>query len=209
MSRKEVPDSLIEDAELTDPSIAKLPAHKVNKAELKRETTLAPDATQKEIKTVVTNDEKEATQWNVQHGIKDPKETLLQEAEDVDPAIAKLPAHKVNKKELREEETLGPDATKQEIDTVEDNDFTRDEQEATEWNIKHGIKDPRETLLQEAEDVDPAIAKLPAHKVNKAELRHEETLGPDATKQEIHIVDSNELKQGEKEAAKWNKEHGF
>ncbi|KAI5964869.1 uncharacterized protein KGF55_001940 [Candida pseudojiufengensis] len=211
-----LPDSLIADAELADPAIAKLPAHKVNKAELRKEETLAPDATEKEIKTVQTDDDKlftnaenEAETWNKEHGFKDPKESLLQEAEDVDPSIAKLPAHKTNKKELKKEETLGPDATTKEVDTVEDNDFSLDEQKASEWNAQHGFKDPKETLLQEAEDVDPAIAKLPAHKVNQKELKQEETLGAEATPEEIHTVESNKLHQAEVEAAKWNKEHGF
>ena len=38
-------DSLIEDAEKVDPAISKLPPHKVDKDQLKKETTLSHDAT--------------------------------------------------------------------------------------------------------------------------------------------------------------------
>ena len=41
----EVDDSLIEDAEKVDPAISKLPPHKVDKDQLKKETTLSHDAT--------------------------------------------------------------------------------------------------------------------------------------------------------------------
>ena len=41
----DVDDSLIEDAEKVDPTISKLPQHKVDDKELKRETTLSRDAT--------------------------------------------------------------------------------------------------------------------------------------------------------------------
>ena len=41
----DVDDSLIEDAEKVDPTISKLPQHKVDDKELKKETTLSRDAT--------------------------------------------------------------------------------------------------------------------------------------------------------------------
>ena len=67
----EVDDSLIEDAEKVDPTISKLPQHKVDDKELKRETTLSRDATFDE-KELVANDrkiwEEDADNYNKQHG---------------------------------------------------------------------------------------------------------------------------------------------
>ena len=53
-----VDDSLIEDAEKVDPTISKLPQHKVDDKELKKETTLSRDATFDEKELVASTIEK-------------------------------------------------------------------------------------------------------------------------------------------------------
>ena len=64
----EVDDSLIEDAEKVDPAISKLPPHKVDKDQLKKETTLSHDATFDDKELVASNDrkiwEKETDDYN-------------------------------------------------------------------------------------------------------------------------------------------------
>ena len=110
-----VDDSLIEDAEKVDPTISKLPQHKVDDKELKKETTLSRDATFDEKELVASNDRKfgrkDVEDYNKQHGFVGNKESLIQEAEDKDPSISKLPAHKVDKDQLRKDTSLGRDAT--------------------------------------------------------------------------------------------------
>ena len=64
----EVDDSLIEDAEKVDPAISKLPPHKVDKDQLKKETTLSHDATFDDKELVASDDrkiwEKETDDYN-------------------------------------------------------------------------------------------------------------------------------------------------
>ncbi|RCK64134.1 hypothetical protein Cantr_10338 [Candida viswanathii] len=210
---QDVEDSLIEDAEKVDPAIAKLPAHKTNKKALAQETTLGRNADPAEKDIVYSNEdrewERETDAYNKKHGFSNPKESLLQEAEDVDPAIAKLPGHKTNKDQLHAEKTLGPLATRKEKDVVYTNEDKEWEKETDAYNKKHGFGNPKESLLQEAEDADPSIDKLPAHKTNKKELGREETLGRNATALEENVVYSNEDKEWERETDAYNKKHGF
>ncbi|RCK56604.1 hypothetical protein Cantr_05606 [Candida viswanathii] len=206
-------ESLLQEAEDADPAIDKLPAHKTNKKALAQETTLGRNADPAEKDIVYSNEdrewERETDAYNKKHGFSNPKESLLQEAEDVDPAIAKLPGHKTNKAQLRAEKTLGPHATRTEKDVVYTNEDKEWERETDEYNKKHGFGNPKESLLQEAEEADPAIDKLPAHKTNKKELRKEETLGRNATALEENVVYSNEDKEWERETDAYNKQHGF
>ncbi|KAI5964863.1 uncharacterized protein KGF55_001934 [Candida pseudojiufengensis] len=164
----DVEDSLLEDAEKVDPAIEKLPAHKTNTKELKKEETLGPQATPEEIHTVDSNKlsqaEKDVDAWNKKHGFTNPKGSLIEAAEEADPAIEKLPPHKTNKKELKEEKTLSADATEEEKEVVETNQFRDMEDEVAAYNKKHGFKNPKGSLLDAAEEADPSIEKLPAHK---------------------------------------------
>ncbi|KAI5970528.1 hypothetical protein CANMA_000437 [Candida margitis] len=175
MSKHE--ESLIQEAEDVDPSIAKLPPHKVDKAELK-EDLQEPSAADEEEKPPAVDakfqeEEREVSEWNTGHGFKDPKESLLQEAEDSDKNISKLPAHQVDKAELKEETSVNPDSDEAEQEIVNDDKLKAEEEKVTAWNAEHGYKDNGESLIQEAEDADSNIAKLPAHKVNKEELEEE------------------------------------
>lgn len=175
MSKHE--ESLIQEAEDVDPSIAKLPPHKVDKGELKEELKEAPSGEPEEQPPAVDvkfqEEEREVSEWNTEHGFKNPKESLLQEAEDADSNIAKLPAHKVDKAELKEETTPNPEADDIEQETFNDDKLKVEEEKVTQWNAQHGFKDNKESLIQEAEDVDASIGKLTAHKVNKKELEEE------------------------------------
>lgn len=168
-------DSLIEDAEKVDPSIEKLPPHKVNEKELERERTLAPTADRYETEIVELNKESaedkqlksaegDVSKWNKQHGFKDPKESLIQEAEEADPSIEKLPPHKVNKKELKEEKTLSSDADPVEKEVVEDTQFKDLEDDVATYNKKHGFTNVKSSLIEVAENADPKVEKMPAHK---------------------------------------------
>ncbi|CAL1186389.1 unnamed protein product [Candida parapsilosis] len=168
-------DSLIQDAEKADPSIEKLPPHKVNKKELEREETLAPTADDYETEIVESNKdsvedkqlkaaEGDVSKWNKQHGFTNPKESLIQEAEEADPSIEKLPPHKVNKKELKEEKTLSADADPVEKDVVEDTQFKDLEDDVATYNKKHGFTNVKSSLIEVAENADPKIEKMPAHR---------------------------------------------
>ncbi|KAI5959326.1 hypothetical protein KGF57_002102 [Candida theae] len=176
-------ESLIQEAEDADPSIAKLPPHKVDKVDLEEDKIRGQAAEEEEpapapaVDQKFQEEEKEVSEWNTKHGFKDPKESLLQEAEDADSNIAKLPAHKVDKAELKEDETPNPEADDIEQEEVNDDKLKQEEETVTKWNKEHGFTDNKESLLQEAEDSDPAIAKLPAHKVKEEELAEE--LGKD------------------------------
>ena len=266
----DVDDSLIEDAEKVDPTISKLPQHKVDDKELKKETTLSRDATFDEKELVASNDrkiwEKDVEDYNKQHGFVGNKESLIQEAEDKDPSISKLPAHKVYKDQLRKDTTLGRDATFDEKELVAANDRKIWEKDAADYDKKHGFssnshkssytvdapklnalnddeeyedsnhekgylaaagaaiggavgyafggKGPKEnhvddSLIEDAEKVDPTISKLPQHKVDDKELKRETTLSRDATFDEKELVASNDRKIWEKDADNYNKQHGF
>ena len=266
----DVDDSLIEDAEKVDPTISKLPQHKVDDKELKKETTLSRDATFDEKELVASNDrkiwEKDVEDYNKQHGFVGNKESLIQEAEDKDPSISKLPAHKVDKDHLRKDTTLGRDATFDEKELVAANDRKIWEKDAADYDKKHGFssnshkssstvdapklnalnddeeyedsnheksylaaagaaiggavgyafggKGPKEnhvddSLIEDAEKVDPTISKLPQHKVDDKELKRETTLSRDATFDEKELVASNDRKIWEKDADNYNKQHGF
>ncbi|KAF6062571.1 hypothetical protein FOB64_005638 [Candida albicans] len=267
----DVDDSLIEDAEKVDPTISKLPQHKVDDKELKKETTLSRDATFDEKELVASNDrkiwEKDVEDYNKQHGFVGNKESLIQEAEDKDPSISKLPAHKVYKDQLRKDTTLGRDATFDEKELVAANDRKIWEKDAADYDKKHGfssnshkssytvdapklnaLNDDEEyedsnhekgylaaagaaiggavgyafggkgsskenevddSLIEDAEKVDPAISKLPPHKVDKDQLKKETTLSHDATFDDKELVASNDRKIWEKETDDYNKKHGF
>ena len=266
----DVDDSLIEDAEKVDPTISKLPQHKVDDKELKRETTLSRDATFDEKELVASNDrkiwEKDVEDYNKQHGFVGNKESLIQEAEDKDPSISKLPAHKVDKDQLRKDTSLGRDATFDEKELVAANDREIWEKDAADYDKKHGFssnshkssstvdapklnalnddeeyedsnhekgylaaagaaiggavgyafggKGPKEnhvddSLIEDAEKVDPTISKLPPHKVDKDQLKKETTLSHDATFDDKELVASNDRKIWEKETDDYNKKHGF
>lgn len=168
-------DSLIEDAEKVDPSIEKFPSHKVNEKELEGERTLAPTADRYETEVVELNKESvedkqlkaaegDVSKWNKQHGFKDPKESLIQEAEEADPSIEKLPPHKVNKKELKEEKALSSDADPVEKEVVEDTQFKDLEDDVATYNKKHGFTNVKSSLIEVAENADPKVEKMPAHK---------------------------------------------
>ena len=62
--------------------------------------------------------------------------------------------------------------------------------------------------IQEAEDKDPSISKLPAHKVDKDQLRKDTSLGRDATFDEKELVAANDRKIWEKDAADYDKNMG-
>ncbi|CAD1811588.1 hypothetical protein FOB58_003689 [Candida parapsilosis] len=175
MSKHE--ESLIEEAEEVDPSIAQLPPHKVNKAESKKDPEEAFAGEQEEQSPAVDEkfqeEEREVSEWNIEHGFKDPKESLLQEAEDADPNIVKLPAHKVDGTELKQETSPNPEADEIEQETYNDDKLKAEEEKVTKWNAEHGFKDTKESLIEEAEEADPNIVKLPPHKVNKKELEEE------------------------------------
>ena len=266
----DVDDSLIEDAEKVDPTISKLPQHKVDDKELKKETTLSRDATFDEKELVASNDrkiwEKDVEDYNKQHGFVGNKESLIQEAEDKDPSISKLPAHKVYKDQLRKDTTLGRDATFDEKELVAANDRKIWEKDAADYDKKHGFSsnshkssytvdapklnalnddeeyedsnhekgylaaagaaiggavgyafggkgskenDVDDSLIEDAEKVDPTISKLPQHKVDDKELKRETTLSRDATFDEKELVASNDRKIWEKDADNYNKQHGF
>ncbi|EMG49743.1 hypothetical protein G210_5424, partial [Candida maltosa Xu316] len=211
--QEDVDDSLIEDAEKVDPSIAKLPPHKVNEKELKKEETLAPDAPQFVQEYVESNQEKEwereTDAYNKAHGFANPKESLLDEAEDVDPKIKSLPAHKTNTKELKKEETLPSNASPVVQDFVESNQEREWERDTAAYNKKHGFTNPTESLIAEAEDVDPKIKSLPPHKVDGKALKREETLNPDAPPAVQELVENNQEKELERETEEYNIKHGF
>ncbi|KAI5951672.1 hypothetical protein KGF54_004747 [Candida jiufengensis] len=166
--QQDVKDSLLTDAEKVDPSIEKLPAHKTNRKELKQEETLAPKATDEEKHIVESNQlnqaEKDVDAWNKKHGFTNPKGSLIDAAEEADPSIENLPAHKTNKKELKEEKTLAPDATEEEKEIVDANQFKDMEDEVAAYNKKHGFTNTKASLIEVAEEADPKIEKLPAHK---------------------------------------------
>ncbi|CAI5757327.1 unnamed protein product [Candida verbasci] len=91
-------------------------------------------------------------------------DSLIADAEKDDPSIDKLPPHKTNKKELKEEETLSSDASEKEKETVASNDFKELEDDVAKWNKAHGFKNPKSSLIEVAEEADPSIDKFPAHK---------------------------------------------
>lgn len=206
-------ESLLQEAEDVDPSINKLPSHKTNKDQLKKETSLSKTATLPEKEVVYDNEEriweKETEDYNKSHGFTNPKESLLQEAEDADLAIGRLPAHRTNEKLLKKEETLAPNADFDERELVAENEVREWERETDDYNKKHGFSNPKESLLQEAEDVDPAINKFPSHKTNLKELDNETTLSKQATLPQREVVYSNEEKIWDRETEEYNKSHGF
>ncbi|CAK9435597.1 uncharacterized protein LODBEIA_P03240 [Lodderomyces beijingensis] len=176
----DVRDSLIEDAEKVDPEIEKLPPHKVNKKELAEEESFGPDATAEEEHTVysnkVTEGEKNASKWNKEHGFVEPtsnhptekeldvRDSLIEDAEKADPSIAKVPAHKQDKKKLKEEETLAPDATEEEKSTIAKSQFKEIEDDVAAYNKKHGFTSgSKKSLIDVAEESDPSIEKLSPH----------------------------------------------
>ena len=60
-------------------------------------------------------------------------------------------------------------------------------------------QDVEDSLIEDAEKVDPAIAKLPSHRVNKGELAKEETLGKDASVFEKNLsIQTREINGKEK-----------
>lgn len=164
----DVDDSLIEDAEKVDPTISKLPQHKVDDKELKRETTLSRDATFDEKELVASNDrkiwEKETDDYNKKHGFTNQTDSLIQEAAEVDPSITQLPAHKLKNQEGKEVKPKVAEANPEEVDTSAIQNFRKLEDDVSTYNKKHGHTGPQESLLAVAEEADPKILKLPTHK---------------------------------------------
>ena len=138
----------------------------------------------------------------------DVDDSLIEDAEKVDPTISKLPQHKVDDKELKKETTLSRDATFDEKELVASNDRKIWEKDVEDYNKQHGFVGNKESLIQEAEDKDPSISKLPAHKVDKDQLRKDTSLGRDATFDEKELVAANDRKIWEKDAADYDKNMG-
>ena len=82
------------------------------------------------------------------------------------------------------------------------------EKDVEDYNKQHGFVGNKESLIQEAEDKDPSISKLPAHKVDKDQLRKDTSLGRDATFDEKELVAANDRKIWEKDAADYDKNMG-
>ena len=283
-----VDDSLIEDAEKVDPTISKLPQHKVDDKELKRETTLSRDATFDEKELVASNDrkiwEKDADNYNKQHGFvsgnsKTPShdsslnatnrsatstesnydsgkpysssaekqsqgsdssekgylaaagaaiggavgyafggkgsskenevdDSLIEDAEKVDPAISKLPPHKVDKDQLKKETTLSHDATFDDKELVASNDRKIWEKETDDYNKKHGFTNQTDSLIQEAAEVDPSITQLPAHKLKNQEGKEVKPKVAEANPEEVDTSAIQNFRKLEDDVSTYNKKHG-
>ena len=284
----DVDDSLIEDAEKVDPTISKLPQHKVDDKELKRETTLSRDATFDEKELVASNDrkiwEKDADNYNKQHGFvsgnsKTPShdsslnatnrsatstesnydsgkpysssaekqsqgsdssekgylaaagaaiggavgyafggkgsskenevdDSLIEDAEKVDPAISKLPPHKVDKDQLKKETTLSHDATFDDKELVASNDRKIWEKETDDYNKKHGFTNQTDSLIQEAAEVDPSITQLPAHKLKNQEGKEMKPKVAEANPEEVDTSAIQNFRKLEDDVSTYNKKHG-
>ena len=284
----DVDDSLIEDAEKVDPTISKLPQHKVDDKELKRETTLSRDATFDEKELVASNDrkiwEKDADNYNKQHGFvsgnsKTPShdsslnatnrsatstesnydsgkpysssaekqsqgsdssekgylaaagaaiggavgyafggkgsskenevdDSLIEDAEKVDPAISKLPPHKVDKDQLKKETTLSHDATFDDKELVASNDRKIWEKETDDYNKKHGFTNQTDSLIQEAAEVDPSITQLPAHKLKNQEGKEVKPKVAEANPEEVDTSAIQNFRKLEDDVSTYNKKHG-
>ena len=283
-----VDDSLIEDAEKVDPTISKLPQHKVDDKELKRETTLSRDATFDEKELVASNDrkiwEKDADNYNKQHGFvsgnsKTPShdsslnatnrsatstesnydsgkpysssaekqsqgsdssekgylaaagaaiggavgyafggkgsskenevdDSLIEDAEKVDPAISKLPPHKVDKDQLKKETTLSHDATFDDKELVASNDRKIWEKETDDYNKKHGFTNQTDSLIQEAAEVDPSITQLPAHKLKNQEGKEVKPKVAEANPEEVDTSAIQNFRKLEDDVSTYNKKYG-
>lgn len=284
----DVDDSLIEDAEKVDPTISKLPQHKVDDKELKKETTLSRDATFDEKELVASNDrkiwEKDADNYNKQHGFvsgnsKTPShdsslnatnrsatstesnydsgkpysssaekqsqgsdssekgylaaagaaiggavgyafggkgsskenevdDSLIEDAEKVDPAISKLPPHKVDKDQLKKETTLSHDATFDDKELVASNDRKIWEKETDDYNKKHGFTNQTDSLIQEAAEVDPSITQLPAHKLKNQEGKEMKPKVAEANPEEVDTSAIQNFRKLEDDVSTYNKKHG-
>ena len=283
----DVDDSLIEDAEKADPTISKLPQHKVDDKELRKDTTLSRDATIDEKELVASNDrkiwEKEAEDYNRKHGFvsgnseksshdstsnvpnksavstesnydngkpyssgageqsqgssssekgylaaagaaiggavgyafggkgskeNDVDDSLIEDAEKVDPAISKLPQHKVDSDKLKKETTLSRDATFDEKELVASNDRKIWEKETDDYNKKHGFTNQTDSLIQEAAEVDPSITKLPAHKLKNKDGKEVKPEVVETNPEEVDTSAIQNFKKLEEDVSAYNKKHG-
>ncbi|KAI3405391.2 hypothetical protein KGF56_001787 [Candida oxycetoniae] len=224
---QDVKDSMLKDAEKVDPSIDRYPAHKISKADTKPEVT---EVKQEAIPSYKGSEgEIKASEWNKQHGFIEPiegqpvteeeqdvKDSMLKDAEKVDPSIDRYPAHKISKADTK------PEVTEVKQEAIPSYKGSEGEIKASEWNKQHGFIEPiegqpvteeeqdvKDSMLKDAEKVDPSIDKYPAHKISKADIKEEKSLPPGATPEEVETAESREFKELEKETARYNKEHGF
>lgn len=138
----------------------------------------------------------------------DVDDSLIEDAEKVDPAISKLPQHKVDSDKLKKETTLSRDATFDEKELVASNDRKIWEKETDDYNKKHGFTNQTDSLIQEAAEVDPSITKLPAHKLKNKDGKEVKPEVVETNPEEVDTSAIQNFKKLEEDVSAYNKKHG-